>query len=107
MISLAPSASEKEFSQAVVDLARWLGWACFRVHDSRRSPAGYPDLTLARDRLIFAELKSEHGRLTPEQREWLARLGAVAERSGGLVQVEVWRPRDMNVIEAELRRRVK
>jgi hypothetical protein len=62
--------SEKQLQAAVVALARRLGWLCFHAHDSRHSAAGYPDLTLCRDRVVFAELKREGGKLTTAQEEW-------------------------------------
>jgi len=56
-------------------LARLAGFLVYHTHDSRRSEAGYPDLTITgKGRIIFAELKSERGRLRPEQSIWLATL---------------------------------
>ena len=89
--------TEQAFQAAVVELARLLGWRCFYVGDSRRSPHGWPDLTLVRDRLIFRELKSEKGRLTGEQEEW-GRLLA-----GAGMDWAVWRPGDWPEIERSLR----
>lgn len=41
-------------------LAVQLGWRLnYHVHRADRSPAGYPDWTLVRDRIIFAELKRQ------------------------------------------------
>jgi len=55
---------------------------------------GFPDLVLARaGKVIFAELKSETGKLSPTQREWANALGTL----------RIWRPRDIDLIEAELR----
>lgn len=42
------SATEREWQQWVVNLAENLGWLHYHVFDSRRSPSGYPDLTLVR-----------------------------------------------------------
>lgn len=96
----AAAMSEKEFQQKVLLLARAHGYRCYHTFDSRRSAAGYPDLTLvrARDgRLIFAELKTETGKLTPEQEDWLADLRAAD------VQACVWRPSQLPSIENLLR----
>lgn len=100
--------TEKEFSQAIVDIARLLGWRVYRTHDSRRSPAGFPDLVLVRDgRLVFAELKTERGRVTADQQEWLAALGEVEQSVDGwtekFVRVYVWRPSDWPEIESVLK----
>lgn len=49
--------------------------------------AGFPDLVLVKDdRLIFAELKREKGRLTEAQKVWLKRLEATG------AECYVWRP---------------
>lgn len=66
--------SEAQFQAMVVQLARLRGWAHYHTHDSRRSAAGFPDLVLVRERVVFMELKSEKGAVKPEQRLWLARL---------------------------------
>ncbi len=60
----------------------------YHTHDSRRSPAGFPDCVFAwrSGRVVYAELKSEKGRLTPDQRRWLDYLAL----SGA--PVYVWRP---------------
>lgn len=91
--------SERAFQQRVVDLARLRGWRVFHPHDSRHSAAGWPDLAMLRARqLVFAELKSETGRPTDEQRAWLAALSAVP----GVI-VRLWRPSDWSDVEAVLR----
>ena len=52
-----------------------------------------PDLCLVRGRrLIFAELKTEKGRLTPAQEAWLEAFKAL--RSTAPIEVYVWRPAD-------------
>lgn len=84
----AKQMSEATLQVRVEAIARVHGWLAYHTHDSRRSQAGFPDLTLVRDgRIVFAELKSETGRLRPEQREWLEQLGRATE-------VWVWRPSD-------------
>ncbi len=91
--------SERDFQQQVVDLARLHGWMVYHTHNSRRSEKGFPDLTLVRrDRLMFVELKTETGEVTPEQHAWLDALEWT-----GRVDVRVWRPRDWTEIEDSLR----
>jgi hypothetical protein len=90
--------TEKAFMHSVIDLARLSGWLVYHTHDSRHSVAGFPDLVLVRhDVLLAAELKSQHGRVTPAQAQWLAALGAVQH-----VQATVWRPSDWDMIERRL-----
>ena len=68
---------ESDFQSQVVALAKRLNWRCYHTHDSRKSEKGFCDLVLVRDgRLIFAELKTDSGKLTPEQDEWLEALAA-------------------------------
>ena len=43
-----PGGSERAFQTAVLELAQVTGWRSYHPHDSRRSAAGYPDLTLVR-----------------------------------------------------------
>lgn len=91
--------TERQWQQVVTDAARWLGWTIYHPFDSRRSTAGYPDLTLLKgSRLIFAELKTDVGRLRPEQVEWLSRLRQVPG-----IEVHVWRPQDWHEVEATLK----
>jgi len=60
--------------------------------------AGFPDLTLVRDgHIIFAELKSQKGRIKKEQQAWLDRL-----QENGHVEVYLWRPSDLTFINERL-----
>jgi len=104
--------TESEFQAATLDLARLLKSrvAHFRpamnARGERRTAvagdgAGWPDLVMARDRLIAVELKSDRGRLSVAQQEWIHALGQAG------VETYVRRPADWSngVIEAALRRR--
>ncbi len=85
---LPPNLSEKAWQQVVLDLAGWRGWRRYHTFDSRRSTAGWPDLALVRrGRLLLVELKTERGRVTPQQARWLADLSACPG-----IEVHVWRP---------------
>lgn len=107
---------EEQFQRQVLGLAEVYGWRSYHTHDSRRSQRGFPDLVLLRPpELIFAELKTDKGRLRPEQGEWLADLRALAraldETLGGhpaanelAVDVYLWRPADFDAINARLAR---
>jgi hypothetical protein len=107
--------TEAEFQAGVIQYAELQGFRVAHFADSRREVAGqlvgdrqatgFPDLTMVRSyELVFAELKTAKGRLTPEQRKWLQDLDVLASRSDGLVRVYVWRPADWPEIERALRR---
>jgi hypothetical protein len=93
--------TEAQFQQQIIDMAKALGWLVYHTHDSRRSEPGFPDLVLVRDRIVYLELKTETGRMSLEQQQWVAALSA----AGGTALVV--RPSDMDAIERALRRRVE
>jgi hypothetical protein len=102
----ALAMSEEELQTAVTHLATLYGWRWYHVYDSRRSNPGFPDLVLTRrGRLIFCELKSQRGKVRPEQQDWLNDLDEVERKTGGLVVARLWRPSDWlsNEIEEVLR----
>jgi len=93
------AVSEKAFQQQVIDLAHLYGYLVYHTHDSRRSAPGFPDLTFAhptRGDFFLAELKSERGRVTPHQEQWIAAL----QRAG--IQCYIWRPSMWDDIVARL-----
>jgi hypothetical protein len=81
---------EREWQSQVTQAARLLGWRVYHTHDSRRSEPGWPDLALVRDRLVMAELKTDTGRLSKAQRDWVTSLANAG------VEVYVWRPSDID-----------
>ena len=92
---------ESVLQTQVLALARLYNWRAYHTFDSRRSPPGYPDLHLVRGtRQVFAELKTQRGRLTRDQCEWLEALRAIPTN-----ECFVWRPSDVPQIAAILRRR--
>lgn len=92
--------TEREFQQQIIDTARLLGWRVFHPFDSRHSEAGWPDLCLVRDRIVYLEVKTETGRLSSEQGEWIAAIN----NAGGTALVI--RPSQWEEIVAALKRRV-
>ena len=98
LLSALPTP-ERDWQATVVEAAERLGWRVYHTYDARRSHPGFPDLVLVRPpRLRVCELKGDRGRLTPEQRAWLADLTACG------VEVAVWRPADdWDAIVAALR----
>jgi len=90
----------------MADLRSWRHYHTLR---SKGSDPGFPDLVLVRgDRLIFAELKTDRGRLSADQVVWLDDLDGVStgrrrRRTGYPVpEVYVWQPADRELIRAVL-----
>ena len=83
---------EHAFQQLVTNAARMYGWLPYHTFRSDRSQPGYPDLTLVRERCIWAELKTMRGRLRPEQKVWIEALKAAGQ------EVYVWKPCDWDDI---------
>lgn len=117
------AGSEQAFQLQVLQLAGFYNWLAYHTHDSRRSQPGFPDLVLVRGtELLFVELKTDKGRLRPEQTVWLQALDHVGaavrqlrdeheEHLGGLdngsfvdVEAVVWRPEDFDALHARLSR---
>lgn len=104
-------STEKAFMEGVIDLARLKGYRVYHTFDSRRSASGFPDLVMVRTKpmphLIFAELKTDAGDLTPEQEAWLdalAKIPVALEHAGvlGVIDVRVWRPHHWQQIQEAL-----
>lgn len=130
--------TEALFQQQVEQLAGYYGWRFFHAPDNRpvRSrrgrtyvqdvKAGFPDLVLVRGpELVFAELKTDTGRIKAEQTEWITDLQAVSASVTALaehaqdqprmrrliaahglpcVEVYLWRPADFDEIVERLAR---
>lgn len=95
--------TEKVFEAQVKQLARMFGWMWYHTFNAYRSAKGFPDCVLChpeQSRIIFAELKSEKGKLMPDQEVWLESL-----RQTGLVEVYLWRPSDFDQIAEILKSR--
>ena len=65
-----------------------LGWTAYHTFFSDRSQRGWPDLVLWRHRIVYAELKTTKGVLSPHQSRVIEGLRA----AGG--EVYLWRPKD-------------
>lgn len=100
--ALAASMTEDRGSDSldahVRRLIRDLGLAAYHTRDSRGSARGYPDWTITGSRVLFRELKTQRGKVTAEQQQWLDALTAAGADAG------VWRPADLldGTIAAEL-----
>lgn len=115
MIVTSPEpVRERDFQDAVIQLAKLNNWMVHHQRPARtkdgswrtavQGDAGWPDLILVRDgRMIIAELKSEKGKLTPGQEDWLRAIDDVKLASGGAVQWAIWRPSHWPEIERWLK----
>ncbi len=104
---LRPALTEQQFQQQVTDLAdlRGLKWVHFRPARTTRGwrtpvsgplGVGFVDLVLVRrDRIVFAEIKTDRGRVTAEQ-------AAVIEVLGQAAEAYIFRPRDWDEIDRVL-----
>ena len=101
--------SEKDFLEQVIDLAHIFGWRVAHFRPARTEKgwrtavsadgAGFPDICMVRSsRVVYAELKSEKGKIGDAQIEWLEAL-----QGTGKVEVEIWRPSDFDRITEVLR----
>jgi hypothetical protein len=95
--------TEKMFMGRVIVTAKLNGWTVLHIHplysrDGRPlTPGGpdgkgYPDLTLFRERVIWAELKVGKNKPTPEQLDWGRRITAAG------AECYLWRPEDWTEI---------
>lgn len=100
--------SEATFTRMVIQFAKLHGWGVTHFRPCRtskgwRTPvqgdAGFPDLVLVKGtRVVFAELKSSRGVLSPEQQVWRDALCAV----GSTVEWYLWRVGEWPEVERVL-----
>jgi hypothetical protein len=101
--------TEDDFLATVIELATLCGWLIFHDYDSRRNPAGFPDLVLVHPHktpgIIFAELKTNRGKLKTKQGDWLNKLAEVIDKiyrppmPREHIGVYLWRPQHWDKIE--------
>ena len=97
--------TEADLLATILETAPLYGWLVYHVlatkPPAKVTSTGFPDLVLLRGAdLIFVELKGPKGKQTPEQIDWLDRLG-IAVR-GPHQRAQVWRPADLDRIMAIL-----
>lgn len=93
-----PSIPEKDFQKRVTDLCDWYGLLWYHPNDSRRDNAGFPDLVIVGPGgAVFAELKTETGRVSTAQAKWHKALLLSGCDS------HIWRPGDWEQIVSKLK----
>lgn len=93
----AVAMSEAQFQQRILDYCALRGLLVFHDNDSRRNTAGFPDLVIAGSRgVIFAELKTDTGRVSVDQERWLLKLRQSHQAA------YVWRPSHWQTIVERL-----
>ena len=81
-----PDSLDAHVRKLIADLGLW----AYHPRTSKGSAAGWPDwVIIGRGGILFRELKSESGTVTPEQRH----VGDLITRAGG--NWAVWRPRQL------------
>ena len=104
-----PKQTEAAFQAQVIMLARTMGWMVQHTRPAQvggkwltpvAGDVGFPDLVLSHRTkgLVFAELKTDKGRLAPAQQEWRDCL-----HSAG-AEWYLWRPNDLMDVMARLSR---
>jgi hypothetical protein len=100
---------EKDFATQTEHLLNLFGWRWCHFEPAVRQSGGWatplrgqkglPDYVAVRNGLLlFAEIKGDRGRLTPDQSEWLDDL-----RQVDTVRAELWYPEDLHEIKDILR----
>ena len=90
--------TESGFQNWVMNVARSGGWGVVHIKPDGYFGRGAPDLLICNEsRVITAELKTESGQLSFEQRRWAKELNQASTHSYYL-----WRPRDAERIATML-----
>lgn len=102
--AIASAMTEAQLLDNVIDAAQKLGWRVAHFRPATMSQGwrtavsgdgkGFPDLVMVNERmgeLLFVELKSERGKTSPEQGDWLRALTSL-KRFDGHVRTFVWLP---------------
>ena len=87
--------THKELQSSIIEIATKFGWQHYHTFNSRKSDTGFPDLVLIhadRGRIVYAEIKSDTGKTSHEQDEWLEMLARCDQ------EVYIWYPRHLEEI---------
>ena len=89
--TLDNAMSEADWQTQIVNAARQAGWLTWHAYDSRRSYPGFPDLIMVRGPMLIAlELKTEAGKVTVQQQEWIDALQKVRIVSADIARPHHW-----------------
>lgn len=101
--------SEAAWQAIVEGLLTFYGWRWYHTHRSDRSVPGFPDIVAVRaGELLFAELKTEKGKLSNAQQMWIADLAAFAAEimswvpdghATPAIGIYTWRPHERADVE--------
>jgi len=103
---VAKTMGERELEDAVLEMAKALGWLSFHALPARskdggrwrthqRGDVGFPDLCMVHPKtgkIAMFELKTEKGKPTAAQQSWLDALKGSCEAT---VASGIWRPSDL------------
>lgn len=113
---LQTNAPEKELQKHLEEMLSQYGWRWHHETDSRKSKAGWPDLVAVRITnrfdatgqpvypwVLFLEVKTETGKLKPEQAALWQEFAALDASSTGEVRYRIVRPSNLATIEEWIR----
>jgi hypothetical protein len=96
---LLSKVTEKEWLATVRGWAKLAGWRTYHTLRSFGSAGGFPDLVLVRaatGEILWVELKTEKGKVRPDQQAWIDDLTACGQRAF------VWRPSQEALVKSVL-----
>jgi len=82
----AKAMTEAQLQSAIEGMLDHYGIQFHHETDSRRSKRGLPDLLIFGRRIVFWELKTQRGRVTPEQHALLTRIVRAENGSARVVR---------------------
>lgn len=107
----ADQVREDEFAKRIEETLDWLKLRWHHETDSRKSKAGFPDYCIVGPYgILFLEIKSAKGKVSPKQKEWiedLASAEAVSDASDSFhpaVTAYVAYPEDWDRVLSDLKR---
>lgn len=101
---------EAEFAKRIEETCNYLHLRWHHETDSRKSKAGFPDYCIVGNFVLFLEIKSDKGVVSPQQEAWIRDLAAAenpdAHNVAG-VRAYVAYPRDWERVLRDLKEMAK